>query len=283
MDAARARTLEPTLRPEGLLGAGYYFDDLLLSPERLCLENVLSAPGRRARVNYAQAEEFRRRPDGGWTARVRTSSAATSWSSTGVLVNAAGPGSTGSGRGRASRTAGSGSPDHQGRTRAPPRLTERAIYLATADDRLVFVIPWREFSLVGTTDTDYADSPDRVWATKADVQYLLEAARRLLTDPRITEANVAYAYAGCGPHLRRVDREAGLGRLRQHRVVAEGPGGRFLSVTGTKLTCFRSLAERGGSDHRAAARRGGPSTPRGSRSTGRTRRRAPSRSGRCWT
>jgi glycerol-3-phosphate dehydrogenase len=30
---------------------------------------------------------------------------------------------------------------------------------------------------------------------------------------------------------------------REHRVIPEGPEGRFLSVTGTKLTCFRSLAE----------------------------------------
>ena len=30
---------------------------------------------------------------------------------------------------------------------------------------------------------------------------------------------------------------------RDHKVIPEGPDGRFLSVTGTKLTCFRSLAE----------------------------------------
>jgi glycerol-3-phosphate dehydrogenase len=30
---------------------------------------------------------------------------------------------------------------------------------------------------------------------------------------------------------------------RQHRVFAEGPDRAFLSITGTKLTCFRSLAQ----------------------------------------
>jgi glycerol-3-phosphate dehydrogenase len=122
------------------------------------------------------------------------------------------------------------------------------------------VIPWREFSLVGTTDTDYTDSPDRVWATKADVSYLLEAARRLLADPRITEANVAYAYAGVRPLT--FDGSAGTRASsvsRQHRVVPEGPGGRFLSVTGTKLTCFRSLAEEVGRRIARLLGRGGPS------------------------
>jgi glycerol-3-phosphate dehydrogenase len=30
---------------------------------------------------------------------------------------------------------------------------------------------------------------------------------------------------------------------RAHKVIAEGPAGSFLSITGTKLTCFRSLAQ----------------------------------------
>ena len=263
MSAARAQALEPTLRPDGLLGAGYYFDDLLLSPERLCLENVLSA--RRAgahALNYAQAEEFSRRPDGGWTVRVRDLVGGDVTDLHGrVLVNATGPwvdriraraGIEDRGE-RIVRTT-------KGAHVLLPRVTERAVYLATKDDRLVFVIPWREFSLVGTTDTDYTESPDRVWATKADVQYLLEAARRLLVDPRITEANVAYAYAGVRPLT--FDGASGKRASavsRQHRVVVEGPGGRFLSVTGTKLTCFRSLAEQVGATIARLLGRGGPS------------------------
>src|SRR5262249_18891603 len=263
VDASRARELEPSLRPENLLGAGYYFDDLLLSPERLCLENVLSA--RRAgahALNYAQAEEFRTRPDGGWSVRVRDLVGGDVVELHGrVLINAAGPWvdrvrvrARGEDRGeRIVRTT-------KGAHVLLPRLARRAIYLATADDRLVFVIPWREFSLIGTTDTDYTDSPDRVWATKADVRYLLDAARRLLTDPRIREDNVAYTYAGVRPLT--FDGSAGKRAStvsRQHRVVAEGPGGRFLSITGTKLTCFRSLAEDVGRTVVRLLGRGGPS------------------------
>ena len=43
-------SLEPSVRPEDLRGAGYYFDDLLLFPERMCLENVLSAVRHGARA-----------------------------------------------------------------------------------------------------------------------------------------------------------------------------------------------------------------------------------------
>jgi glycerol-3-phosphate dehydrogenase len=264
VDAAQALALEPGLRPDGLVGAGYYVDDLLLSPERLCLENVLSA--RRAgahALNYVQAEEFRPRRDGGWTVRVRDLVDGHTAELHGrVLINAAGPwvdrvraraGIADRGE-RIVRTT-------KGAHLLLPRLTERAVYLSTGDDRMVFVIPWREFSLVGTTDTDCAESPDRVWATREDVEYLLAAARQALTDPRISEAHIAYTYAGVRP-LTYDGATAGKRASavsRQHRVVAEGPGGRFLSITGTKLTCFRSLAEEVGRRVVRLLGRGGPS------------------------
>src|SRR5881296_1381919 len=59
-------SLEPAIRAENLRGAGYYVDDLLVFPERLCLENVLSACRHGARAfNYCQVEEVTR--DGGGT------------------------------------------------------------------------------------------------------------------------------------------------------------------------------------------------------------------------
>src|SRR3990167_2980157 len=68
-----ALSLEPGIRAEDLRGAGYYFDDLLGFPERLCLENVLSAGRHGARAfNYAQVEEVLRDARGAITGvRVR--------------------------------------------------------------------------------------------------------------------------------------------------------------------------------------------------------------------
>jgi glycerol-3-phosphate dehydrogenase len=255
-----ALALEPTLRPDDLVGAGYYFDDLLLSPERLCLENVLSA--RRAgavALNYAQAEELRSRPGGGWSVRVRDLVGGDVVTLSGrVLINAAGPWVD-----RVRELAGIWETGRLLRTTKGahlvlPRLTERAVYLSTQDDRMVFVIPWREFSLVGTTDTDSSDSPDRVWATPEDVRYLLAETRRVLADPRVEESNIVYAYAGIRP----LTFEAGTRASRvsrQHRVFAEGPDDRFLSITGTKLTCYRSLAERVGDEVVRRLGVGGPS------------------------
>jgi glycerol-3-phosphate dehydrogenase len=245
-----ALTLEPSIQADDLRGAGYYFDDLLLFPERLCLENALSAARHGARVhNYCEVEAVTRGAGGIDGVRVRdllTGRVHTVRAS--VVVNCAGPwvdrlrelaGVSDAGR-RVLRTT-------KGIHCMLPRMTERAVYLSTADDRMIFVIPWREFSMVGTTDTDFDGDLDRLSATRAEVEYLLDAVRPALPDPRVAFDQVIYTYAGVRPLA--FEEGAPASKVsRDHKVVVEGPEGRFLSITGTKLTCFRSLAEQVG-DH----------------------------------
>jgi glycerol-3-phosphate dehydrogenase len=247
MPPVEALSLEPNLRPEDLRGAGYYTDDLLLYPERLCLENILSAIRHGARAhNYCQVEEIVQDGDrlDGLRVRDLLTGQVTAVRAR-VVINCAGPwvdrvrdmAGLAVSRPRLLRTT-------KGVHCLLPRLTERAVYLSTDDDRMVFVIPWRGFSLVGTTDTDYDGDPDRVWATRAEVDYLLETVAHALPDPRVALENVAYTYAGVRPLSFEEGRETKVSR--EHKVVAEGRDGRFLSVTGTKLTCFRSLAQQVG-------------------------------------
>ena len=237
--------LEPNIRPDDLKGAGYYFDDLLLYPERMCLENVLSAARHGARAfNYCQVEEFLKSARGLDGVRVRdllTDQVFDVRAS--VVINASGPWVD-----RVRELAGltRNTPKVVRTTKGIhcllPRLTERAVYLSSdSDERMIFVIPWRDFSLVGTTDTDFDGDPDRLWATRDEVEYLLGAVRRVLPDPRVSIEHVAYTYAGVRPLA--FEEGAGPRVSRDHRVVLEGNEGRLMSVTGTKLTCFRSLAE----------------------------------------
>jgi glycerol-3-phosphate dehydrogenase len=243
-----ALSLEPGLRAEDLRGAGYYFDDLLVFPERLCLENVLSAARRGARVfNYAEVEEIvrdtRGAPDGVRVRDLLTDRVVTLRAR--VIVNATGPW-VDRVRGQARITERG---THVVRTTKGihcllPRLTDRAIYHSTGDDRMIFIIPWREFSLVGTTDTDFDGDLDRLHATADEVDYLLGEVSQAVPDPRVSPSKVAYTYAGVRPLSFEEGRRAS-DVSRAHKVVSEY-GGRFLSVTGTKLTCFRSLAAEAG-------------------------------------
>ena len=245
LPAVDALSLEPAIRPEELRGAGYYFDDLLLYPERLCLENVLSACRHGARAfNYAQVEEVRRDAHGA-PAAVAVRDLLTGGVVTlraRVIVNASGPwvddfralaGVQERGTHILRRT--------KGIHCLLPRMTERAIYHSTSDDRMIFVIPWREFSLVGTTDTDFDGDLDRVHATRDEVTYLLGEVRKAVPDPRVALDEVAYTYAGVRP-LSFEEGQRASDVSRAHKIVEEA-GGRLLSITGTKLTCFRSLSE----------------------------------------
>ena len=246
-----ALAMEPSVRAEDLRGAGYYFDDLLLYPERLCLENVLSAARHGARTfNYCEVEEFvpGRRGIEGVKVRDLLSGQVQLVRAT-AIVNCAGPWVD---RLRAMAKVADRSPRVVRTTKGIhcllPRMTDRAVYLSARDERMIFVIPWREFSLVGTTDTDFEGDPDRLWATREEVTYLLEEVAKVLPDKRATFDNVAYTYAGVRPlsfEPGAPAEPAGAASKvsRDHKVIPEGPDGRFLSVTGTKLTCFRSLAE----------------------------------------
>jgi glycerol-3-phosphate dehydrogenase len=256
-----ALTLEPGIAPTDLRGAGYYFDDLLVFPERLCLENVLSACRHGAHAfNYAQVEDFTRDAHGvptGVTVRDLLSGRVATLGAR-IIVNATGPWVDDV---RAAARIGDRGAHILRRTKGIhcllPKMTEHAIYLSTSDDRMIFVIPWREFSLIGSTDTDFDGDLDRVHATPDEVRYLLGEARKALPDPRVTADAVVYTYAGVRP-LSYEEGKRASDVSRAHKIVAEA-GGRFLSITGTKLTCFRSLAQEAGEAVVRTLGRGGPS------------------------
>ncbi|MGH7347103.1 MAG: glycerol-3-phosphate dehydrogenase/oxidase [Candidatus Rokuibacteriota bacterium] len=245
LPAVDALSLEPALRAGDLRGAGYYFDDLLVFPERLCLENILAACRLGARAfNYSQVAEVTRDGRGAITG-VRARDLVTGRVATlgaRILVNATGPWVD---ELRAAAGVSERGPQILRRTKGIhcllPRLTDRAIYHSTRDDRMIFVIPWREFSLIGATDTDFNGDLERLHATGDEVAYLLGEVRKVLPDPRVALDQVVYTYAGVRPlSFEKGKRESDVSRA--HTVVAEERG-RFLSITGTKLTCFRSLAE----------------------------------------
>ncbi len=254
--------LERHLEPRDLLGSGYYFDDLLLSPERLCLENVLSAQRWGTSVhNYAEVAGIRRRQprhpaaepgtrsraprgESGWEIDVRgTLDGAQARVTARVVVNATGPWAD-----EVRRLAGVDEGRRCVRTTKGihlllPRVTDHAVYIAAKhDDRMFFVIPWQQFTLVGTTDTDFQGDLDRLAATREEVQYLMRETQRVFPAAGMRDEDIYYTYAGVRP-LSFEEGKSASAVSRAHKVVHDGDGGTFLSITGTKLTCFRSLAE----------------------------------------
>lgn len=105
---------------------------------------------------------------------------------------------------------------------------------------VLFLLPWGERWIVGTTDTDFDGDLDEPRATAADVDYLLEQANRWLLRP-LTRGDVLGVYAGLRPLASTgLAGEATTRLSREHAVARPVPG--LVLVTGGKYTTYRVMA-----------------------------------------
>ena len=121
-----------------------------------------------------------------------------------------------------------------------PRLTKEhgVFFQARRDGRLIFVVPWLDGSVIGSTDTDYGGDPGAVASDAADIAYLLEEARELLPELALDESRIITTFAGVRPLLRSSGRPTD--RTREHRIIRQGTN--FVSVAGGKYTTYRAIA-----------------------------------------
>ena len=118
---------------------------------------------------------------------------------------------------------------------------EDAITLTSAvDGRVMFVLPWGEFSYIGTTDTDCQDDPDEVRTTAGDVLYLLRSANAAFPNAHLDQADVRSTWAALRPLMQPHEALDPSEVSREHVIVA-GLGG-MLTIAGGKLTTYRVMA-----------------------------------------
>jgi glycerol-3-phosphate dehydrogenase len=120
-----------------------------------------------------------------------------------------------------------------------------AIIPVAADRRAIFVIPWGDFTYLGTTDTDYFGSLDDPEVGDVDVDYVLGAINAVVSEP-LSRADVTATWAGLRPllattsnHKKPSARTADLSRRHQVTVSDDG----LVTITGGKLTTYRKMAE----------------------------------------
>jgi glycerol-3-phosphate dehydrogenase len=116
--------------------------------------------------------------------------------------------------------------------------------IVRTEKSVLFFIPWRDYWIVGTTDTDFAGDRAEPVATEADIEYILAAANRVLARP-LTRADVIGVYAG----LRPLVDPGGSGQngakpttklSREHVLDTPVPG--LASIAGGKFTTYRLMA-----------------------------------------
>ncbi len=76
---------------------------------------------------------------------------------------------------------------------------DRCYIFQNADGRIIFAIPYeRDFTLIGTTDTDYRGDPRTVAASETEIGYLCAAASEYFSAP-IHREDVVWTYSGVRP------------------------------------------------------------------------------------
>ncbi len=113
------------------------------------------------------------------------------------------------------------------------------------DRRSIFVVSWGTHVYLGTTDTEWDGPLDDPACTPGDVDYLLEAANAVVSEP-IRREDITGIWSGLRPLLAPVEgsrspseRTADLSRRHTVRTSATG----VVTVTGGKLTTYRRMAE----------------------------------------
>ena len=245
LTASEVKQLEPGIAGE--LVGGMTFDEWGIDGARLCTENAVDAIERGAKVfTGCTVERIERREDTGEvtgvTYRDRHTGAVGRMKSS-VVVNATGAWApitaaiSGLAPGRARVRPGKGIHIVFDR-----RLTNYAIMARTIDGRQVFVEPWENMTVVGTTDDDYYGDLDDVRSTSEEVRYLMQGVARVF--PEIRSARAIGTYAGVRPTLYAFGpTEDKLSR--DHKILdhtRDGAPGLY-SMVGGKLASYRLFAE----------------------------------------
>ncbi|MFF2088839.1 glycerol-3-phosphate dehydrogenase [Nocardia sp. NPDC058176] len=118
------------------------------------------------------------------------------------------------------------------------RLDLHTGLIMRTEKSVLFVIPWAEHWIIGTTDTEWSLDKNHPTATAADVQYILDHVNGLLREP-LTRADIVGTYAGLRPLMTGASKETA--KLSREHAVAEPTPGLFV-IAGGKYTTYRVMA-----------------------------------------
>jgi glycerol-3-phosphate dehydrogenase len=240
-----ALRLNPVISPDGVTGGAVWYDYQMQSTDRVTLSFLLSAlDAGAAAANYVQAtrilQEYGRVIGVMAEDRMTGSSFAIRAS---VVVNAAGPWAASLLRSLPAAAQGT-----------PPPLLSRAMNVVIdksagdhacggfANGRYLFLVPWRDVAIVGTSHDAHDGGPDQLTFTRWDLEAFLKEAREAFPHAPLTFANVRLVHRGLLPTV-----SANLTRVqlvKESRVVnheRHGVAG-LVSMFGVRYTTARQTA-----------------------------------------
>jgi glycerol-3-phosphate dehydrogenase len=243
---SRAETLNrwAGLNPDGLIGSALYYDAQVEFPERLVMDNVLSAREFGAEV-LTHTRVTKLVVEDGKVSGVEFVREEGQFAEASVVINAAGPWID-----QVLERVVVKSPKLIGGTKGShivvppfPGAPANAIYLeARSDGRPIFIIPWNKLYLIGTTDVRFEGDPDDVRCEPWEIDYLLSETNLALPGAHLTRDSIVDTYSGVRPLPVTNDKDE-QSITRRHFIREHPQLSNLLSIVGGKLTTYRSLAE----------------------------------------
>jgi glycerol-3-phosphate dehydrogenase len=238
----------PGINTSGLLGAATYYDGQVTFPERISVENALSAMDHGASVlTYTRVDSLEQHGDritGVTFTDVLDPDQPQRTAHAELTINVAGP--------WVDQLLGDHTPAPLiGGTKGShiiietfPGAPKSAIYVENeSDGRPYFIVPWNGLYLIGTTDFRYTGDLNEVVADDDEIDYLIADTNRVIPGAGLRRSHVKYTYSGVRP-LPYVEEGAESAITRQHLVHDHAPDiGGLISIVGGKLTTYRNLAE----------------------------------------
>ncbi|EKP12455.1 glycerol-3-phosphate dehydrogenase/oxidase [Leptospira borgpetersenii] len=238
----------PTIERDKLKGSYLYYDYLNINPERHTCEFIFSARERGAEAkNYTEVTSITRSTDSLYTvvARDKISGKEISFQTKSV-VNATGPWAD-----LVESLAGVEIEKHLVRSKGIHIVTrkicgDKTLVTKKKDGTHLFIIPWRNKTIIGTTDTEYINSPDRFRVTKKDIEELLSEINYSFGYTNLTLNDVDFYYGGLRPLVEDPgEPKSTYNTSRKTEIFDHKESGfpGFFTAMGGKYTTSRSVGE----------------------------------------
>ena len=124
-----------------------------------------------------------------------------------------------------------------------PGSPSAAIYTEAVDGRPIFVLPWNDQILVGTTEVADNDDPGKTVPSADEITYLVRSVAQLFPKAKLSVQTVKHAFAGVRPlPYSPENRPSAVTRRHILHDHTDDGAAHMLSVIGGKLTTAASLA-----------------------------------------
>ncbi len=122
-------------------------------------------------------------------------------------------------------------------------MNGKGIYAESDDDRMIFILPFGQSVLIGTTDVHFDDQPENAISTEQEIEYLIELVNELFPDVLLKRDDIQMHYSGVRPLPHAVGGKTASISRDHHIEEHDSSPFPCYTLVGGKLTTARAFGE----------------------------------------